>query len=84
MRHALLRLLRLLGVEAAWFVPKPRPEVFLVTKKKFHNALQGVGSASEAEQVRCLEHKASTSSSASDAGVSCGVIDVSELFWSVC
>ncbi|KAJ3219974.1 hypothetical protein HDU67_007707 [Dinochytrium kinnereticum] len=42
MRHALVRLLRLLEVDVHWFVAKPRPEVFDITKKKFHNVLQGV------------------------------------------
>ncbi|KAJ3109405.1 hypothetical protein HDU97_006650 [Phlyctochytrium planicorne] len=42
MRHALLRLLRLLEVDVHWFVAKPKPEVFEITKHKFHNVLQGV------------------------------------------
>ncbi|BFZ61429.1 hypothetical protein YB2330_002494 [Saitoella coloradoensis] len=42
MRHAALRLLKLLGVDAHWYVPKPRPAVFDITKRKFHNVLQGV------------------------------------------
>ncbi|KAF2811447.1 trehalose synthase (Ccg-9) [Mytilinidion resinicola] len=41
MRHALIRLLRLVGVDAAWYVPKPKPEVFRITKNN-HNILQGV------------------------------------------
>ncbi|KAI9093076.1 hypothetical protein DFS34DRAFT_562566, partial [Phlyctochytrium arcticum] len=45
MRHALIRLLRIMGVEAKWFVMKPKPEIFDVTKRKFHNVLQGVGNA---------------------------------------
>lgn len=42
MRHALMRLYRLLGVHATWYVMYPRLEVFDITKKKFHNILQGV------------------------------------------
>lgn len=42
MRHSVIRLFRLLGIEAHWFVMKPNPEVFEITKKKFHNVLQGV------------------------------------------
>ncbi|KAI8854579.1 hypothetical protein BC829DRAFT_413068 [Chytridium lagenaria] len=42
MRHALIRLLRLLEVNAHWFVCKPKPEIFEITKRKFHNVLQGV------------------------------------------
>lgn len=45
MRHALIRLYRMLGVEAAWYVMKPEMEVFDITKKKFHNVLQGVAPA---------------------------------------
>jgi alpha,alpha-trehalose phosphorylase (configuration-retaining) len=41
-RHSTIRLFRLLGIEAHWFVMKPNPEVFEITKKKFHNILQGV------------------------------------------
>jgi len=40
MRHALLRFLRPLGVNVEWFVPRPRPDVFRVTKTN-HNILQG-------------------------------------------
>ncbi|KAG1469585.1 hypothetical protein G6F56_003175 [Rhizopus delemar] len=42
MRHALVRCLRLVGVEVHWFVSRPKPEVFDITKRKFHNVLQGV------------------------------------------
>ncbi|KAF2084662.1 glycosyltransferase family 4 protein [Saccharata proteae CBS 121410] len=41
MRHALIRFLRLAGVDARWYVPKPKPEVFRITKTN-HNILQGV------------------------------------------
>ncbi|OGI16176.1 MAG: hypothetical protein A2Z52_01095 [Candidatus Moranbacteria bacterium RBG_19FT_COMBO_42_6] len=44
MRHALIRLYRLLGVDADWYVMSSRKAVFEVTKKKFHNILQGVAS----------------------------------------
>lgn len=42
MRHALIRLWRLVGVDVKWFVPEGHPAIFTVTKKKFHNVLQGV------------------------------------------
>jgi alpha,alpha-trehalose phosphorylase (configuration-retaining) len=42
MRHALIRLYRLLGVDAHWYVLYPSKEAFDITKKKFHNILQGV------------------------------------------
>lgn len=42
MRHALIRLWRLVGVDVKWFVPEGHPAIFAVTKKKFHNVLQGV------------------------------------------
>lgn len=41
MRHALIRLYRILGVDATWYVPKPSPAVFRHTKNN-HNILQGV------------------------------------------
>lgn len=41
MRHALVRFCRLIGVDLAWYVPKPRPGVFRSTKN-MHNILQGV------------------------------------------
>lgn len=42
MRHALMRLFRLWGVEAHWHVVHPNKDVFDITKTKFHNVLQGV------------------------------------------
>lgn len=42
MRHALVRLLRLLGVDVHWCVLKPSKSAFDVTKNKFHNVLQNV------------------------------------------
>ncbi|KXH31286.1 glycosyl transferase group 1 [Colletotrichum salicis] len=41
MRHALVRFARTIGVDLTWYVPKPRPGVFRVTKN-IHNILQGV------------------------------------------
>ncbi|KAH8724715.1 putative trehalose synthase-like protein [Phaeosphaeriaceae sp. PMI808] len=41
MRHALIRFLRLVGVDCEWYVPRPKPEVFRITKNN-HNILQGV------------------------------------------
>ncbi|KAI3290441.1 CAZyme family GT4 [Penicillium roqueforti] len=41
MRHALLRFSHCLGTNIKWYVPKPRPGVFRVTKTN-HNILQGV------------------------------------------
>ncbi|KAJ3735463.1 glycosyltransferase family 4 protein [Lentinula guzmanii] len=43
MRHALIRFLNLLDVDAAWYVPNPSPSVFRTTKNN-HNILQGVAS----------------------------------------
>ncbi|RKP05233.1 hypothetical protein THASP1DRAFT_32926, partial [Thamnocephalis sphaerospora] len=40
MRHALLRLASLLGLDFHWYVAKPKPDVFDITKRKFHNILQ--------------------------------------------
>jgi alpha,alpha-trehalose phosphorylase (configuration-retaining) len=42
MRHALIRLLRLLDVDAHWYVLHPDKEAFDITKPKFHNVLQAV------------------------------------------
>lgn len=42
MRHALIRLFRLVGVAAHWHVLKPKPDVFAITKRKFHNVLQAI------------------------------------------
>ena len=41
MRHSLMRIFSLLGVDAAWYVPKPNPAVFRITKRN-HNLLQGI------------------------------------------
>ncbi|KAH7368071.1 clock-controlled-9 protein [Plectosphaerella cucumerina] len=56
MRHALVRFARLIGVDLTWYVPKPRPGVFRITKN-IHNILQGVShpdqwiSAEEKQQI---------------------------------
>ncbi|GAA5871452.1 hypothetical protein JCM16303_000760 [Sporobolomyces ruberrimus] len=42
MRHALMRLWQRVGVDAGWYVPPGDSNVFNVTKRKFHNVLQGV------------------------------------------
>jgi alpha,alpha-trehalose phosphorylase (configuration-retaining) len=42
MRHALIRLFRLLGVDAHWHVLLPKKEAFDITKTRFHNVLQAV------------------------------------------
>jgi alpha,alpha-trehalose phosphorylase (configuration-retaining) len=41
MRHAIIRFLTALDVDAAWYVPNPSPSVFRTTKNN-HNILQGV------------------------------------------
>ncbi|KAI1452680.1 glycosyltransferase family 4 protein [Annulohypoxylon moriforme] len=46
MRHALVRFARLAGVDLTWYVPKPRPGVFRITKN-MHNILQGVSDPEE-------------------------------------
>jgi glycosyltransferase involved in cell wall biosynthesis len=46
MRHALIRYMRLLGVDAHWHILLPKKEVFDITKTKFHNVLQAVASPS--------------------------------------
>ncbi|KAF2143042.1 glycosyltransferase family 4 protein [Aplosporella prunicola CBS 121167] len=46
MRHALIRFLSLAGVNCDWYVPKPKPEVFRITKTN-HNILQGVADPKE-------------------------------------
>ncbi|KAJ5668750.1 hypothetical protein N7462_009820 [Penicillium macrosclerotiorum] len=46
MRHALVRFSHSLGTDIKWYVPKPRPGVFRITKNN-HNILQGVALPSE-------------------------------------
>ncbi|KAK9325916.1 hypothetical protein V1517DRAFT_312991 [Lipomyces orientalis] len=45
MRHALIRLYKLLDIQATWYVPKPNPSVFRITKNN-HNIIQGVADPS--------------------------------------
>lgn len=42
MRHALIRFCQHLQVNVHWYVTTPSPDVFSITKRKFHNVLQGV------------------------------------------
>lgn len=42
MRHAMIRVFRLLDVDAKWYVMKPDLDVFNITKRKFHNVFQNV------------------------------------------
>lgn len=42
MRHAMIRLYKLLDVDVHWYVLKPNLEAFNITKRKFHNILQAV------------------------------------------
>ncbi|OJK05086.1 hypothetical protein ASPACDRAFT_21370 [Aspergillus aculeatus ATCC 16872] len=46
MRHALARFSYSLGTDIRWYVPKPRPGVFRITKTN-HNILQGVAAPDE-------------------------------------
>ncbi|KAL2868393.1 putative trehalose synthase (Ccg-9) [Aspergillus lucknowensis] len=46
MRHAMMRFSHSLGTDMRWYVPKPRPGVFRVTKTN-HNILQGVSAPEE-------------------------------------
>uniref|UniRef100_A0A093VDU6 Trehalose phosphorylase n=1 Tax=Talaromyces marneffei PM1 TaxID=1077442 RepID=A0A093VDU6_TALMA len=57
MRHALVRYARELGIDLKWYVPKPRPGVFRITKTN-HNILQGVSAPGERftkEQQQTIE-----------------------------
>lgn len=42
MRHAHVRMYRLLGIRVNWYVTVPVNRIYEITKKKFHNVLQGV------------------------------------------
>lgn len=44
MRHGIVGLFKLLGVNVDWYVLQDDPLVFEITKRKFHNVLQGVAS----------------------------------------
>ncbi|KZF24087.1 glycosyltransferase family 4 protein [Xylona heveae TC161] len=46
MRHALIRFFKTIGVDMRWYVPKPKPGVFRITKTN-HNILQGVSKPDE-------------------------------------
>ncbi|EER40472.1 trehalose synthase [Histoplasma capsulatum H143] len=46
MRHALVRFAEALGVDFKWYVPRPRPAVFRITKTN-HNIFQGVSKPDE-------------------------------------
>ncbi|KAL4913709.1 hypothetical protein BDW62DRAFT_191938 [Aspergillus aurantiobrunneus] len=46
MRHAMVRFAHSLGADMKWYVPKPRPGVFRITKTN-HNILQGVSAPQE-------------------------------------
>ncbi len=46
MRHALIRLYRLLGADVHWYVLVPSKDAFDITKTKFHNVLQAVSDPS--------------------------------------
>ncbi|KAL1608382.1 hypothetical protein SLS60_003323 [Paraconiothyrium brasiliense] len=57
MRHALIRFLRTLEVDCSWYVPKPKPEVFRITKNN-HNILQDVaeeGARLTPDQAKILD-----------------------------
>ncbi|KRH95253.1 Glycosyltransferase [Pseudoloma neurophilia] len=42
MRHAHIRMYRMLGMRVNWYVTIPVNKIYEITKKKFHNILQGV------------------------------------------
>src|SRR5665811_26522 len=42
MRHALIILFKLLKINASWHILKEKTQAFDITKRKFHNVLQGV------------------------------------------
>lgn len=47
MRHALVRLCRLVGIDVVWRTPEGHPTIFDITKRKIHNVLQGVADTGE-------------------------------------
>jgi len=53
-RHSTIRLFNLLGIKAYWYVMKPSPDVFEITKKKIHNVLQGVSNLKLTEKDKEL------------------------------
>ncbi|KAI7870394.1 hypothetical protein BDF14DRAFT_1993964 [Spinellus fusiger] len=56
MRHALLRFYHLNDIDVQWYVTRPKPEIFNITKRKFHNILQGIADP----QVRLSEEDKKT------------------------
>ncbi|KAJ5131500.1 uncharacterized protein N7515_007539 [Penicillium bovifimosum] len=46
MRHSIVRFSHTLGTDIKWYVPRPKPDVFRVTKNN-HNILQGVAKPDE-------------------------------------
>ncbi len=46
--------MKMLGFQATWFVPKPNPSVFRITKD-MHNILQGVASDETKFDTHCQE-----------------------------
>lgn len=54
MRHALIRFMRVVGVRCKWYVPRPKPEVFRITKTN-HNILQGVAGPDDVLTVDSIE-----------------------------
>ena len=54
MRHALMRLFKLLNIEAHWYVLEPYKEAFEITKDKFHNVLQGVTDSTISQEDKDL------------------------------
>ncbi|KAL4882929.1 hypothetical protein BJY04DRAFT_206809 [Aspergillus karnatakaensis] len=58
MRHAMVRFAHSIDTDMRWYVPKPRPGVFRVTKTN-HNILQGVSAPEERlseESWDCVTH----------------------------
>ena len=47
MRHAIIRLMRLLDVDCSWHVLYENPAIFKITKNKFHDILQNVAPDSQ-------------------------------------
>jgi len=75
MRHCLLRLLRMLNVDAHWCVPRPKPSVFQITKRKFHNVLQGVLRASKSLEEACHVVQSLNSRGCCDSGLALASIN---------
>lgn len=55
MRHSLIRMACLLRLNIQWFVPKPNPAVFRITKD-IHNLLQGVAGPEVEFTPQCQQH----------------------------